>query len=102
MLSSWETLQLIQSRKHQDDKCNSSTSLQALWGAVNTQQLVIFGAYFNVNYPANCMVLFNFLSDIAQFSIIPTSQLVQAFNYSDTQTVNQNFEAMGFQGCSFL
>jgi hypothetical protein len=36
-----------------------------LWGTVNTLQLIVLGALFNLNFPSNCIALFNVLADIS-------------------------------------
>jgi hypothetical protein len=74
-----------------------SSSIQMLWGTINTLQLIVLSTLFSLNFPANCIVLFNIVADISQFSIIPTATIVnRLFTFDSSEPVNENFSAMGY------
>ena len=50
-----------------------SGSIQMLWGTINTLQLIVLATLFNLSFPDNCIVMFNIVADISQFSLIPTT-----------------------------
>ena len=68
-----------------------------LWGTINTLQMIVIASLLNLSFPANCIVLFNIVADISQFSLIPTAQMINdLFTFEDSNPVNDNFAAMGF------
>ena len=69
-----------------------SSSIQMLWGTINTLQLIVLSTLFTLNFPDNCIVLFNIVADISQFSLIPTSTIVnRLYSFEDSDPVNDNF-----------
>ena len=74
-----------------------------LWGTINTLQMIVIASLFNLSFPDTCIVLFNIIADISQFSLIPTAQIVSdLFTFEDSNPVNDNFAAMGYQVTPFL
>ena len=64
---------------------------------INTLQLIVLGTLFNLNFPSNCVVLFNIIADISQLSLVPTTQIVnKLFTFDNSTAVNDNFPAMGY------
>ena len=80
-----------------------SSSIQMLWGTINTLQLIVMTTLFNLNFPDNCIVMFNIVADISQFSLVPTTSIVnRLFTFGPSEAVNDNFEAMGYSTTSIL
>jgi len=80
-----------------------SSSIQMLWGTINTLQLIVMTTLFNLNFPDNCIVMFNIVAEISQFSLVPTTAIVNGFfTFAPSQPVNDNFEAMGYSTTSIL
>ena len=74
-----------------------------LWGTINTLQLIVLVTLFNLNFPSNCIAMFNIVADISQFSLIPTSQIVnKLFTFDNSTAVNDNFAAMGYSATPIL
>ena len=49
-----------------------SSSLNMLWGMINTLQLIVLVYLFNINYSFNLMTMFQMIFQISSFAIIPT------------------------------
>ena len=80
-----------------------SSSIQMLWGTINTLQLIVMTTLFNLNFPANCIVMFNIVADISQFQVVPTTAIVnRMFSFAPSEPVNDNFNAMGYSSTSIL
>lgn len=71
-----------------------ATSLSLLWGMINTVQIIIYMPLMNVDFPPNAVFFYSFITDIAQFNIIPASwapPALQAVAFSDPYNPPSNF-----------
>eukprot|EP00347_Sterkiella_histriomuscorum_P013267 403365371 len=72
-----------------------STSIQMVWGMINTLQIVVLASLFNITFPGNTIYFFQMVSQISSFQIIPTDQFVEYFfDFTETQPINDNFDTM--------
>jgi hypothetical protein len=53
-----------------------SSSLQMLWGTINTMQLIILVTLFNLKFPQNAIYTFNLIAIISKFNLIPVDQIM--------------------------
>lgn len=80
-----------------------SASLNQLWAMINTQQLMIMMPLFQITMPANAGLFFRSLMEIAAFDFYDFSDIVHdLFQIVETETVDVNFEAIGFESQYFL
>jgi hypothetical protein len=55
-----------------------SSSIQMLWGTINTLQVIVLVTLFNLSYPDNAMFAFKLIAKITRFSIIPVDKIINA------------------------
>mmetsp|Transcript_20625 Transcript_20625/g.19616 ORF Transcript_20625/g.19616 Transcript_20625/m.19616 type:complete len:91 (+) Transcript_20625:2363-2635(+) len=75
-----------------------STSLQALWGAINALQMIVHIPLFSLHMPSNALIFFNTLISVARFDIIPAEKInTFMFDFSNSEnSYNTNFENLGY------
>ena len=80
-----------------------STSMQFMWGLVNTLQLIALTIFFDTLSPVNVQsVLINILK-ISNFDLYPTDQIYEkVFDFTETQPFNSLFEETGFESSNFI
>ena len=70
---------------------------------INTQQLIALLPLFKVNIPANALLLFNKIMEIAAFDIIEINDtLNQLLNLEPTGPYSKNFDSVGFESIYLL
>lgn len=75
-----------------------SASLNQLWAMINTQQLMIMMPLFVITMPANAGLFFRSLMEIAAFDFYDFSDIVHdLFQIEETEAIDANFEAIGFE-----
>jgi hypothetical protein len=80
-----------------------SSSLQMLWGTINTLQLIILVTLFNLSYPENAMFTFKLISQITRFNIIPVDQIInKMFSFTDSKPLHYNFQMMGYDSTNII
>jgi len=52
-----------------------SSSLQLLWGIINSLQIIFLTTLFNVNIPSNARVMFSYLMSFSQMDLLPIELL---------------------------
>lgn len=58
---------------------------------------------FNISYPDNAMFLFQIISQITRFNLIPMDQIINSiFRFEELKIINENFETMGYNSCNAL
>ena len=79
--------------------------MNLLWGMVNTLQLIIHLPLLAVYFPQNCQLFFTFITDIVNFSLIPTDKIMDKmfqFKNSTEQEMNQSFKGLGYKSANIL
>lgn len=62
-----------------------ASSLQYLWGAINTLQIFILCKEFGFSLPANALMIMDMLEAVAKFDVIPLGDVERMmFNYTET------------------
>jgi hypothetical protein len=81
-----------------------SSSIQMLWGTINTLQLIVLVTLFNLSYPDNAMFAFKLIAKITRFSIIPVDKIINAmFTFDESlHPINYNFKMMGYETTNIL
>ena len=70
---------------------------------INTQQLIVVMPCFDLEMPANVQIFFNQINKVASFDLINIDPLInKVLNLNETEPINANFEALGFQSMFFL
>lgn len=78
-------------------------SLQQLWSAINTQQIIVLLPLFNVLMPANAAYFFSFIMLIASFDIFPVEEYYDDwFGMEPVDPLDQNFDSLGFESMYFM
>jgi len=73
-----------------------SGSLAALWAMLNALQLQVNMMLIRIEWPANVLMLFTSLMNIASFNVIPTGEATaQMFNFTATDAYTDGFNEMG-------
>lgn len=68
------------------------TSLSAIWGAINSLQVIIYMPLFNVRFPANASYLNASLVMIGTFEVLPADYMNEKlFTLPITEPYNVNF-----------
>lgn len=63
---------------------------------LNTLQLQVHMMLIRIEWPANILMLFSSLTNIASFSVIPTGEATAAmFNFTATDPYTEGFYEMG-------
>ena len=73
-----------------------SSSMSALWGMLNTLQILIHLPIFSIPIPLNAMVFYSSIISITQFDLVPTDFFNELFFDFDSkdEALNQNFNSM--------
>ena len=84
-----------------------ASSIQLIWGMINTLQLFVVVTLLNFPYPRVLLFVFRLSAEIARFNIVPTGWLVdKLFKFSpedpDRVIVNSNFELMGYESTNIV
>ena len=74
-----------------------SGAMQFLWDLINSQQIVILLPLFASQIPANAMVMFGAIMQIAAFDAIPTDPVYEYLELDGKDPINDNFESVGFE-----
>ena len=70
---------------------------------INTQQLIVMMPLFKVILPGNVQAFFNQIFKIASFDIVEVGPYINSIlHLNDTEPLNQNFDALGFNSMYFL
>ena len=79
------------------------TSMQQLWGLVNTLQIIVLTVLFNLKTPLNVQIVLITILKISNFDILPTDDFFSyILSFTDTQPLNQIFEDAGFESSNFI
>jgi hypothetical protein len=82
------------------------TTLQYLWGLVNTLQLVTHTPLFDINLPANLQLFLTTIFSVVNFDILaPSSVLRVVFDLAhedEYEPYNENFELLGYDNSNFI
>ncbi|CDW89168.1 UNKNOWN [Stylonychia lemnae] len=73
-----------------------STTLQYLWGMINSLQLILHMPIMDLSFPANAKMVFNQMISISQFDILPSEEIISTFFIfdDDLKPLNFRFEEM--------
>lgn len=74
-----------------------SSSLNMLWGLINTLQLIAHMPMFAINFPANAKLLFLLINQVSTFDILPVEDIQNGmFNFDQIEETpfNDNFDEM--------
>ena len=79
-----------------------SAALHQLFSMVKSQQLIILMVLFNIQFPANAAVFYNFLMQIASFDLIPMAGIYDyLFPVLHSEALNERFKQLGFDTMYF-
>jgi hypothetical protein len=56
-----------------------STSLQLLWGMINTFQIIVLVPLFDLSFPLTSMLFFQVVTQITRFNIIPAEDIIRKY-----------------------
>ena len=74
-------------------------SLNQLWGAINGLQLMVYMPLFWVKFPANANSMNNHLITIANFEVLPSTQMAnELYVFPETKPFNINFQQATITG----
>jgi hypothetical protein len=81
-----------------------SSSLQVLWGTINTLQLLVLVTLFNLSYPYTAIFTFKLIAEISSFKIFPVDKIINMlFSFSEPDVdFSYNFEVMGYDSTNNL
>jgi hypothetical protein len=81
-----------------------SSSLQVLWGTINTLQLLVLVTLFNLSYPYTAIFTFKLIAEISSFKIFPVDKIINMlFSFSEPNVdFSYNFEVMGYDSTNNL
>ena len=75
-----------------------AASLNQLWSMINTQQLIVMIALFQVTMPANAGMFFRTIMSIAAFDFYDFTDIIhELFSIEPTDPIDKNFESIGFE-----
>ena len=78
-------------------------ALNLLWTMIESMQVLTFLPLFDIRMPAIPTLVFGILTEIAAFDYVEVGDYFEmAFDISDSDPMNQNFEALGFETTLFL
>ena len=78
-------------------------ALNLLWSMIESMQVLTFVPLFDIRMPAIPTLVFGLLTEIAAFDYVEVGDYFEmAFDISDSDPMNQNFEALGFETNLFL
>ena len=74
-----------------------AASLSQLWGLLNSQQMTVFLPMFKgLKFPANAMMVIEFMIQLATFDLVPTSFVDEEMYYwPESDPFSTNFEMAG-------
>ena len=75
-----------------------SASLNQLWSLINTQQLIVLMPLFRTNIPANAVMFFNKIMEIAAFEILDLAgPLDDLLDLESQEPENPQFVTLGLE-----
>ena len=84
-----------------------ASSIQFIWGMINSLQLFVLVSLFNFPYPSVLLFVFRLSAEITRFNILPTGWLIdRLFQFSpedpERVIVNSNFALMGYDSTNIV
>ena len=84
-----------------------ASSIQLIWGMINSLQLIVLITLFNFPYPSVLLFVFRLSAEIIRFNILPTGWLIdKLFSFSpedpERVIVTSNFEMMGYDSTNIV
>ena len=78
-------------------------SMGAVFGMINSLQIIIILPLFDASMPANTGMVFQYLTKIAAFDLLEIGDFVDEFlELEQTDPVDNNFETLGFESQWFI
>ena len=80
-----------------------STSMQFMWGLINTLQIIVLTVLFDLKTPINVLVVLIQMLQLSNFNLFPTDLMYNTiFDFTETEPFNQVFEEAGFENSNFI